>query len=340
MKPLTGLTFSKVSDQMVLTCRGKTEEISLKNNLDRISRDTIKNASKLMGKEGKQSTPVLWYLWVEACLEILDSPYNSYTYSDQLAASNAISTGKAFGPGLIPEVTEQAVVAQNVFDPVLRRSGLVEGCELVAIDGEPLEGENGYQFGKWMRQDSFLYQISFRTDNSTKTVKAKAVPFRYPTLTWAKWRDIVYLRLSRFSRDSLVELRRLFRRLRNNPPIGLVIDLRGNAGGMANFGLVDCFLKPGQVISTYRVMSENEIQTVEASIEYYDYPIVLLVDNNSASMSEVFAAAVKTHNRGVIVGEKTFGKGVGQYCQLIGERGKAVPGAEYFLLSRHGEYLE
>jgi carboxyl-terminal processing protease len=275
-----------------------------------------------MGKEGKQSAPVLWYLWVEACLQTLGSPYNSYTYSDQLAVSEAMSTGKAFGPGLIPEITGQAVIVQNVFDPALVQSGLVEGCELISIDGEPLTEENGYQFDKWMRQDTFPYRISFRADSEEKTVKAEAVPFRYPTLTWARWRDIGYLRLSRFSRDSLVELRRLFRRLRKDPPAGLVIDLRGNPGGMANFALVDCFFKPGQIIGTYQPMSESEPQTIEASIEYYDYPIALLVNGDSASMSEVFAAAVQTNHRGVVIGEKTFGKGVGQNCQLIGGEGR------------------
>jgi len=177
-------------------------------------------------------------------------------------------------------------------------------------------------YQKWLQAAAFSYQISFRNDQIEKTVKAEAVPIRHTTMSWTRRQDVVYLRISGFSHDSVIELRRLFRR---NPPEqlqGLIIDLRGNPGGAASFDFVDCFFKPGNVIGTYQKLPRGEKQSLDASIEYYDVPLVVLVDRYSASMSEVFAAAISVHKRGVVIGQKTFGKGVGQRCQAIGKEGE------------------
>ncbi|MBN2243195.1 MAG: hypothetical protein JW793_10935 [Acidobacteria bacterium] len=322
LKALSRLSVSKTPEGIVLNFGRDSEKISLRKNLDKAAEETVKKASSLMGREAVHAAPAMWYLWVESCLKWLDSPYNYYVYSNQLASEEAERFGKTFGPGLVPEVFGDTVLVQKVFDPALRESGLVEDSVLLAIDGESPAAGNRYLSGKWLKTDKYSYQISFRTGGAERTVRAEAVPFRHPSLAWARWKNSVYVRISRFSQDGLIELRRLFRRLERKPPEGIVVDLRGNAGGVANFGLVDCFFKPGQVIGTYREMGEGETRSLEASFEYNGYPAALLVDGRTISMSEAFAAAFKEHKRGFVIGEKTFGKGVGQGCRMIGQEGK------------------
>jgi carboxyl-terminal processing protease len=319
---LTGLAVSANRDHLVWTFRGKTEEVSLHRDLARVAEESVRRSARLLADRDGISAPVFWYLWVESCLETLGSPFNNYTYADDLALSEAMRLGRTFGPGFIPEVAGDSLVAREVFDPVLRQSGLIEGCALTAFNGESLSAETGPLFDKWLQKTKFAYRVSFKSGGSTKTVEAEAVPYRHPTMTLARLRDIAYIRLSRFSKSSLIEMRRVFRSLSRTPPKGLVIDLRGNPGGAVNFGLVDCFFKPGQKIGTFREMPDGEFHEVKATFEYYDYPAVLIVDGNSASMSEAFAAAFQENKRGKIVGEKTFGKGVGQSCRIIGEEGE------------------
>jgi C-terminal peptidase prc len=322
IQSLMDLTFTKDSGRLVLTGHGKTKEFSLRKNLDWIAKESVKQAEKLAGAESKTGLPILWFLWVEASLDVLDSPYNYYIYANEMAADEAMRMGKTFGPGLIPEISGESVVVRKVFDPALEKLGLTENSTLTALDGEALAAENSHLFNKWLQPEKFHYQVSFKRNDTVKTVEAEAIPYRYPTLTWAKIRDFVYVRISQFSRDSLIELRRLFRLFKQTPPKGLVIDLRGNPGGVANIGLVDCFFKPGELIGTYKEIGHDVSDTVEGTIEYYDYPAALLVDSLSASMSEVFTAAFLKNKRGAVIGEKTFGKGVGQSCQPIGQEGR------------------
>jgi carboxyl-terminal processing protease len=117
-------------------------------------------------------------------------------------------------------------------------------------------------------------------------------------------------------------LRRMLRAITSAKAKGLILDLRGNPGGSLSYSIVDCFFKPGQIIGTYQSISEAKIEKIEATMEYFDIPLVLLVDEQSASMSEIFAAAVSVHKRGAIVGTKTYGKGVGQTCLPVGDEGK------------------
>jgi carboxyl-terminal processing protease len=321
MQMLIGMTIDLEAHQLVWIYRGTRAAIPLRKTLVNFAENSTQKALHLLANPNGKADSVFWYLWVEACLKVLDSPFNHYVYSDQIASFRAKSIGKSFGPGLIPEISGKRIRAAEVFDPVLQQAGLVSGSELVALDGQSMTSDSSALFEKWLRPAEYQYRVTFRKDDLEKTISATAIPFRHPTLSWTRYQGTVYVRLSAFARDSLIELRRLFRQLQPAPN-GLIIDLRENPGGVASFGLIDCFFKPGLEIATFRDLPGGKRQSVEASMEYFDVPLALLVDHDSASMSEVFAAAVSTHKRGVIIGAKTFGKGVGQLCRSIGEEGE------------------
>ncbi len=316
----TGISLN--ADQLVWTVPGGHRRFTLGKNPAATAERFIRETARAMGRDSKTAESYLWYLWMESCLDVLDSPFNHYVYADQMSAFDASRFGKSFGPGLVPEISGSRLVAKEVFDPVLQRAGLVPGSELTAVDGQALSGDSDHAFLKWLRPEKFVFRISFLADGTERTATAEALPFRHQTLSWTRVEEFVYVRLTSFSRDSLIELRRMFRSLKSSPPKGLILDLRGNPGGVANMGVTDCFFKPGQPIVTYRELPHGAIRSEDASLEYYDTPLVLLVDKRSASMSEVFAAAVSVHKRGWIIGEDTFGKAVGQRCQAVGPEGQ------------------
>jgi C-terminal processing protease CtpA/Prc len=309
-------------DQLIFTGVGSRSTVVLNRNVSRVAADSIKKVTKVSGRTQARIANILWVIWIESCLDVLDSPFNYYIYSNQLTAYNVRSAGKTFCPGVVPAVSGDRIFAGEVYDPYLQRAGLVEGSELIAFNGQRLAPANGAIHEEWMRPTSYSYRLSFRNNQAEKTIRAEAIPFRHATLFWTRLQDVLYMHISEFSQDSMLELRRLFRDFRKTPLRGILIDLRGNKGGVENFGMVDFFFKPGQTIGTYKRLPDGKLETVPATIEYYEHPCVLLTDRHSASMSEVFAAAFAVHKRGLIVGEKTFGKGVGQTCSPVGDEGK------------------
>src|SRR5207244_2182486 len=85
---------------------------------------------------------------------------------------------------------------------------------------------------------------------------------------------------------------------------------------------IDCFLKPGQTVMSYLDLAQGaKPQDVDATVEYHDLPLAVLVDKETASMGEILAAAIQTHKRGLLVGQQTWGKGVGQTGRPIGDEG-------------------
>jgi carboxyl-terminal processing protease len=126
--------------------------------------------------------------------------------------------------------------------------------------------------------------------------------------------DIGYLSLSRFSQNSTAELDQALAELYKQGMKSLIIDLRGNPGGLLTtcVEVSDRFLTCGTIVSTKgRLSSDNMLE--QATFERtWNQPLVVLVDGDSASASEIFAAAVQENERGVIVGTKSYGKGTVQ----------------------------
>jgi len=127
-------------------------------------------------------------------------------------------------------------------------------------------------------------------------------------------RGVGYLAITSFSRETYDEFTAAFERLRGDGMRGLVLDLRGNPGGLllAAIGIARAFVPEGLIVSTegrgVPVMHSAE----RAAARYVDFPLVVLVDERSASASEVLASALQEHRAGVLVGGPTYGKGMVQ----------------------------
>ncbi len=125
-----------------------------------------------------------------------------------------------------------------------------------------------------------------------------------------------YIRINRFARTTHEELRTAMQTLMAEGMEELVLDLRGNRGGFMNMAvqMADEFLKNGQVIVSQkgRANGSNETFLATSGGLWEDRPVMVLVDGNSASASEIVAGALQDHDRGLIVGRRTFGKGLVQ----------------------------
>jgi len=134
---------------------------------------------------------------------------------------------------------------------------------------------------------------------------------------------IGYIRLTQFQTDSASELRKALRQLQDAGMRGLVLDLRFNPGGLLDQAveISDMFLDRGTIVSTRgRVVHRQEVQADHETFVPMSLPLVVLVNQYSASASEIFSGAMKDLHRGLIVGQRTFGKGSVQNVLQLGEK--------------------
>jgi carboxyl-terminal processing protease len=135
-----------------------------------------------------------------------------------------------------------------------------------------------------------------------------------PDAVWAR-PGIAYIKILQFGENTGRELDENLKRLGEQNLKGLVLDLRGNPGGLLNAGVAvaDKFLQKGQIIVSHHGRSSPERPYLARNGNHgNDYPIVVLVDRSSASAAEIVAGALQDHDRGWILGEQTFGKGLVQ----------------------------
>lgn len=267
-------------------------------------------------------THTLWFLWIESYMRSLHNRYDHYRYADEIASDAARDLGRRFCVGFRPIRREGRYFVSEVDDEALGRGGLAAGSEIVGIDGRPIGELSSAEIAHyWLSLRPFSYSVTAGVGGKRVVLAAEAIPRRFTTVTWTPAGDVAYLRISRFAVESIVELRRALRAIERASMRGLVIDLRSNPGGIASPALIDCFLRPGQATMSYRDNLSGKEVDVDATVEYHGQPLAVLVDGQSASMAETFAAAMQVHKRGTIVGSRTFGKGVGQTVHDILDEG-------------------
>jgi hypothetical protein len=232
--------------------------------------------------------------------------------------------GRAFSAGFRPRFEKDGrLLIGELFDEQLREAGLLEGDEVLSLDGKPVGRlERPALWRYWLSPEPFSFSIDARRGDRTLRARAESVPRRFSTMDWTLRGSTAYLRIRWFAAQSLIELRRALREIEKARAGGLVIDLRQDGGGVLSPGLVDCFLKPGTKLVTYEEMRPgSKPQDIEATVEYHDLPVAVLVDGQTASMGEAFAAAIQVNRRGTLIGQTTFGKGVGQSRHDVGVDG-------------------
>lgn len=200
-------------------------------------------------------------------------------------------------------------------------AGLYSGDRIVLIDGQPalgftneevqshLKGPRGTKVDVTVRRPGFRNDLDF-------TITRDKIPI--VTLDAAYMLDdhTGYIKLNRFARTTYTEFRDAMKMLMDQGMDRVVLDLRGNAGGYMDMAvrISDEFLGSGQVIVSAkgRFPDTNEKFVARGGGLFETQPVILLIDENSASASEIVAGALQDHDRALLVGRRTFGKGLVQ----------------------------
>lgn len=255
---------------------------------------------------------------IKGMLEDLD-PYTVYWNEQQVEDARISSSGVYTGIGATAKnQKDKIIIIEPYKDYPADKAGLKAGDEIIKIGditistydedaGELLKGSAGTKV-----DITYLRQGKKGTTTITRgAVELKAVPF-YKLIN----NDIGYIVLSQFNRKTTTETKAALLALKAQGAKNIILDLRGNPGGLLNeaIDVVNLFVAKGEVITTTKSAIEKYNQVYRTKFEPVDteIPLVVLVNGRSASASEIVSGGLQDLDRAVIVGARSFGKGLVQ----------------------------
>lgn len=277
---------------------------------------------------------------INGMLTSLD-PHSSYMAQEEFDDLEATSKGEFGGLGM--EVTTDkgfVRVVSPIDDTPAYKAGIQAGDYITHIDGEAVVGLSLQDAVKKMRGTpgtTVKLKIS-RTQKEPFELKlTRAIIVPEPVKFEVK-EDVGYIRISSFNEKTVEKLHESITKLTNEIGkenlIGFIVDVRNNPGGLLDsaIGVVDTFLEKGEIVSTRSRLPEETIRVSAKTPDMTEgKPLVVMINEGSASASEIVAGALQDHKRAIIVGIKSFGKGSVQTVKpLPGFGGLKMTIAKYY----------
>ncbi len=311
---------------------------------DDVAREYRVFTSALAAIESEYVEPVdstrLVYGAIDGMLKTLD-PHSSFMDPRTYAQLRERQEGRYYGLGISIVVVDGDITVMQLFEgsPAYRK-GLRRGDVIARISGESAKGWTSDRAVRELRgEKGTTVKISIRRTGYEGLIdlEVERDEINISTVRGAFMIDGErgYIRLGDFSETSNRELGDALQRLRTQGMTRVVLDLRDNPGGPLDQAIrvANRFLTRGQMVVYTRGRVPNadqDYRATEAS-DYIDLPLVILVNRNSASASEIVAGAIQDHDRGLIVGERTFGKALVQSVYRIsGGAGLALTTGRYY----------
>jgi carboxyl-terminal processing protease len=267
---------------------------------------------------------------VEALLEQLD-PHSGYSTAEERKAMNEPLEGKFEGIGIEYNILRDSLTVVAVIPGgPSEKAGLQPGDRLVRAGGQQLTGKTGIADGNIRKQlrgaaGTAVKIELFRRGNSgllTYNVTRGSIPIRSVDAVYMLNAQTGYIRLVRFADKSREELVTAAQTLQQKGMKSLVLDLRGNGGGYLHAAVEICdeFLANGKMIVYTQGRTEGRVDyKATAEGQFEKLPLAVLIDQHSASASEVVAGAIQDNDRGIVVGRRSFGKGLVQQEQTLSD---------------------
>lgn len=274
---------------------------------------------------------------IPGMLHVLD-PHSNFFDPKAYSALREEQRGKYYGVGMTiaPRNSKVIVLAPFVGTPAYR-AGIRPGDVIIAVDGKPTDNLTAGDVADMLKgAKGTTVHISIVRQGAEKplefTVVRDEIPRDSVDLKFEIRPGIGYMHISGFNETTEHEVEEALDQFGDIK--GLILDMRGNPGGLLNegVGVADKFLKKGQVIVSHHGRSSPErVYRAAHGNSGKDYPLVVLVNRSTASAAEIVSGAIQDHDRGLIAGETTFGKGLVQTVYPLSENtGLALTTAKYY----------
>ena len=257
----------------------------------------------------------LIYGAIEGMLKKLDDPYTRFMEPKNFADMQTETQGEFGGIGIVISVKDRMLnVISPIDDTPAARAGMMAGDYIIKIDGKDvidialhdavnlLRGPVGTKVKVTVRREGSRENKEFELER--QIIKVPSIKY------WTIGHDIGYIRLTQFIQTSSEDLEKALINLEKNGVKSIILDLRNNPGGLltAAVEVGRKFIAKGDIVSIKG--RDGEQNTYSSFYKYHPYlPLIVLINEGSASASEIVAGAIKDNKRGLLLGKKSFGKG-------------------------------
>jgi carboxyl-terminal processing protease len=286
----------------------------------------------------------LVYSAIKGMLRALD-PHSSFFEPKEFSKLREEQHSKYYGLGirvrpLLSNRGRVVIVEPPALGSPAERRGLRAGDVITKIEGESIDdwtsdevvnhlrGPRGTTVNITVERPNIREPLPFKIERDE--IPLVTVPFAFEVRP-----GVGYIKIDRFSESTAEELGEKLKKLQSEGQLsGLILDLRDNPGGLLNqaIDVADFFVPKGAVIVSTKGRAENSARPLRApSLEKVNVPLVVLINRHSASASEIVAGALQDHDRALIVGETSFGKGLVQSVYTLeNNTGMALTTAKYY----------
>ncbi|MFA8449243.1 MAG: S41 family peptidase [Bacteroidales bacterium] len=258
---------------------------------------------------------------IDAMLKQLD-PYTVYIPESQVEDYRFMTTGQYGGIGsIIQQRGDYVIIAEPYKGWPAQKAGLMAGDTIISIDGKDVTGKGNEKVSQMLKGEpgtTLSIQLNrygakepLKKELTREKIQVDDIPY-YGMLD----DNVAYIKLTGFTQGVASELKEHFQELKKDNTVkGLVLDLRGNGGGLLSeaVDIVNAFVKRNEEVVTTRGRAEKEhVFKTRMNPLDTDIPLIVLINKGSASASEIVSGAIQDLDRGVIVGQRSFGKGLVQ----------------------------
>jgi carboxyl-terminal processing protease len=257
---------------------------------------------------------------IPGMLHVLD-PHSNFFDPKQFAIFREEQEGKYYGVGMVVAGKDNQTVVQAPFvNSPAAKAGIRPGDVILKVDGKVCAGLTTTEVADMLKGDKgTTVHISLGREGWDKPIEVTVVRDEIPRPGVEYYTTVEpgigYVWVSTFNETTDSDLANALKQLDYPKLNGLIIDLRGNGGGLLNqaVGMADMFLDKNQLVVSHRGRSspEHPYYAVRGN-QGIEVPLIVLVNGQSASASEIVSGSIQDHDRGLIVGETTFGKGLVQ----------------------------
>ena len=301
--------------------------------------DWIKKREELLEK--KYSNKQQAYRAINQALKDLGDPYTRFLAPEQFESLTNQTSGEVSGVGIriaVDPRTQDLYIIDTIRKSPAEEAGLRRGDRIVRIDGKPtalMDLDQASEALKGELGTDVRLEIT-RKDQPAFSVSVTRAQFEVPSVDFAMKKEgelnIGYIKLEEFSSHAAEQMQKAIKELNQQKAQGFVLDLRGNPGGLlfASVDIARMWMSEGEIVDIVDRRGGHQTFSADNSA-ITDLPLVVLVDGDSASASEILAGALKENSRATIVGTTTFGKGTVQSVHSLSDgSGLAVTISRYY----------
>ncbi len=255
-------------------------------------------------------------------VETLD-PYSAYMNEEEYEEMQFEYEGHFGGIGIV--ITPDLTIVSPIKGTPGERVGLQSGDRIIAIESQATEDMSQKEAVDIMRgEPGTPINITIKREEQEEPLKFEIIreDIQIPYVEWEMITDeIGYINIAQFVQEVGSKVSTAISELEADGAQALILDLRTNPGGLLNeaINVSSNFIEEGVVVSVKYRVGSDDIYQVRPNIEATDLPLLVLINQGSASASEIVSGAVKDHARGILFGKKTFGKGTVQSLFPLGD---------------------